>query len=104
MNYTDQFLDSLQAAKAARLNTVSAIHTLLLISKADEGTTPTVLAEQVKITIGGMTQLLDTLVSMKLVNREINPKDRRQFLCTITDTGLETLAKILPCHSSPSPL
>jgi DNA-binding MarR family transcriptional regulator len=51
------------------------------------------IAERMIERAPGITRLLDRLEAAKLVSRKRCPKDRRRVLCSITATGLATLAQ-----------
>ena len=44
----------------------------------------------------GVTRLVDRLLQKDLVTRERDPRDRRRIVCSITEDGMDTLARIEP--------
>ncbi|WP_420582103.1 MarR family winged helix-turn-helix transcriptional regulator [Reichenbachiella sp.] len=45
---------------------------------------------------GDLTRLLDKLVNMELVERDVNPKNRRMINLKISDKGIEFLSQLDP--------
>lgn len=95
MNFSDQFLAACQAAKKQRLNCLSHLIVLLHLSKRENGAFCTNLAAEAKISTAAITGILDTLERMNLVRRDRDPMDRRTIRVFITDTGRESLAKMM---------
>ena len=96
MNFSDQFLAACQAAKQAKLNCLSHLIVLLHLSKRENGAFCTNLAAEAKISTAAITGIIDTLERMNLVKRQHAPMDRRRIRVHITNTGRESLAKMLP--------
>ena len=58
----------------------------------------TELAEQMVLTSGGVTRLIDRLAKDELVERISCPSDRRVHWARLTDKGVETVAAALVTH------
>jgi DNA-binding MarR family transcriptional regulator len=56
------------------------------------------LAQAVAVRPGNLTSVVDGLVKRGLVDRELNPNDRRSFLVRVSRSGEEFLAEFLPDH------
>ena len=61
---------------------------ILLLLKQERPTTMGQLSQTLEIDNAAMTRLVDKLEKQGLVERQINPEDRRQMLISITGTGL----------------
>lgn len=96
MNFSKQFLEAMDEAKAARLNCVNHIIVLMHLSTKDNGDIPSRLADVAKVSSAAITGMLDTLETMNLVERERSEQDRRSYRVHITSKGLETIARMLP--------
>lgn len=59
---------------------------------------PSDLANQLDVTRGNMTGLIDGLEREGWIRRENDPEDRRGLLIYMTDEGTERLEKMLPVH------
>jgi len=57
------------------------------------------LAERVSLSTGAMTNRLDGLEEAGLIERTRDPHDRRSVLVTITDTGIEVLARAVDAQA-----
>jgi len=71
---------------------------ILLVLDQQRQTTMGSLSQALEIDNAAMTRLVDKLEKQGLVARKINPKDRRQMLISIMDTGLhqaEILNKVI---------
>ena len=66
----------------------------ILRGSRDEGLPTLEVAERMVEQTPGITRLLDRLEAKGLVRRQRCPKDRRQHLCWITESGLNLLAKL----------
>jgi DNA-binding MarR family transcriptional regulator len=75
---------------------ISAFQVLAIIDGADEPPTGQAIAEQLLVTSGSMTSLLDTLERRSLVERRRHPTDRRKILLHLTDEGQQTVDQYLP--------
>jgi MarR family transcriptional regulator, 2-MHQ and catechol-resistance regulon repressor len=72
---------------------------LLRISRADQQlVSMTVLAEQVSLTTGGVTRLLDRMIAAGLVTRVPCPSDRRISYAALTEAGAARLTEALAIH------
>jgi MarR family transcriptional regulator, 2-MHQ and catechol-resistance regulon repressor len=56
------------------------------------------LAAQTTLSTSGITRVVDRLERDQLVQRVICPQDRRGYHATLTGTGAEKLAELLPEH------
>lgn len=74
---------------------------LLRISRADGGQlTMSGLAQQVALTSGGITRLLDRLIQVGLVQRVPCPSDRRVYFAALTPEGASVLEEAKKVHAS----
>lgn len=79
----------------------SAFEVLLRISRADGGQiSMSVLAQQVALTSGGITRLLDRLIDLGLVERVPCPTDRRVSFAALTDAGSSVLVEAKRLHAA----
>jgi len=81
--------------EAVRLS-ISAFQVLAIIDGADAPPTGQAIAEQLLVTSGSMTSLLDTLERRSLVERRRHPTDRRKQLLHLTPEGQRTVDQYLP--------
>jgi DNA-binding MarR family transcriptional regulator len=58
----------------------------------------TELAEQMVLTSGGVTRLIDRLAKQQLVERILCPSDRRVHWARLTEQGVETVSAALVTH------
>lgn len=73
---------------------------LLRISRADDARiTMTSLAQQVALTAGGITKMIDRMISAGLVERVPCPTDRRVAYAALTPQGQAKLEQALPGHA-----
>ncbi len=75
---------------------ISAFQVLAIIDGADAPPTGQAIAEQLLVTSGSMTSLLDTLERRCLVERRRHPTDRRKILLQLTVEGQRTVDQYLP--------
>ena len=74
---------------------------LLRISRADGGRISMgALAQEVALTSGGITKLLDRMIAVGLVERVPCPTDRRVYFATLTGDGRAKLAEALTVHAA----
>ncbi len=74
---------------------------LLRISRADGGQlSMSSLAQQVALTTGGITRLLDRMIEAGLVQRVPCPTDRRVAFAALTASGQSALEGALHVHAS----
>lgn len=77
------------------------LEVLLRISRADGGQVSMgSLAQQVALTSGGITRLLDRMIDAGLVRRVPCPTDRRVLFAALTDQGGAKLAEALVVHAA----
>lgn len=73
---------------------------LLRISRADDGQiSMSTLAQQVALTSGGITRLLDRLIDGGLVRRVPCPTDRRVYFAALTSAGQSVLDEAVQVHA-----
>jgi DNA-binding MarR family transcriptional regulator len=75
---------------------ISAFQVLAIIDGADAPPSAQAIAEQLLVTSGSMTSLLDTLERRGLVERRRHPTDRRKILLHLTVDGQRTVDRYLP--------
>jgi MarR family transcriptional regulator, 2-MHQ and catechol-resistance regulon repressor len=74
---------------------------LLRISRADGGRiTMGALAQQVALTTGGITRMLDRMIAAGLVQRVPCPTDRRVHFAALTDQGHAKLDEAATVHAA----
>jgi MarR family 2-MHQ and catechol resistance regulon transcriptional repressor len=74
---------------------------LLRISRADGGqVSMSALAQQVALTGGGVTRLIDRMISAGLVQRVPCPTDRRVWFAALTAEGRTTLRRAAAVHAA----
>jgi MarR family 2-MHQ and catechol resistance regulon transcriptional repressor len=74
---------------------------LLRISRAEGGRISMgSLAQQVALTTGGVTRLLDRMIAAGLVQRVPSPTDRRVHLAALTEQGRATLDAAAQVHAA----
>ena len=79
----------------------SMFEVLLRISRADGGqVSMSALAEQVALTTGGITRLLDRMVDAGLVERVPCPTDRRVYFAALTAAGRAKLTEASRIHAA----
>ncbi|WP_331446642.1 MarR family transcriptional regulator [Streptomyces xanthochromogenes] len=61
---------------------------------------PSVLSEQLMLSRAGMTNRLDRLDRAGLIDRQLDPEDRRSFLVTLTDKGMATVDAAMSDHAA----
>lgn len=62
--------------------------------------TPSQITEQLFVTSGGLTPLLDRLEGDGLVRRRPHPVDRRGLIVTLTDAGRERVDQAMAAHAA----
>lgn len=73
---------------------------LLRISRAEGGqVSMSALAQQVALTSGGITRLLDRLIQLGLVQRVPCPTDRRVYFAALTSEGERVLQQAKRVHA-----
>jgi MarR family transcriptional regulator, 2-MHQ and catechol-resistance regulon repressor len=79
----------------------STFEVLLRISRAEGGQiSMSALAQQVALTSGGITRLLDRLIDVGLVQRVPCPTDRRVSFAALTDAGTSVLNGAKTLHAA----
>jgi len=74
---------------------------LLRISRADGGQVSMgALAQQVALTSGGITRLLDRMIAAGLVQRVPCPTDRRVYFAALSSQGRATLDEAAKVHAA----
>jgi MarR family 2-MHQ and catechol resistance regulon transcriptional repressor len=74
---------------------------LLRISRADRGQISMgTLAQQVALTTGGITRLLDRMIAVGLVERVPCPTDRRVYFAALTEQGRAKLEEAATVHAA----
>lgn len=92
---TALFLEALQEECLAPHGLSFTEYTVLRVLSGDDtatGVSPSRLAEAVLISSGGMTKVIDRLVRAGLVERAVDPNDRRGVLVSLTPAGRDMSA------------
>ncbi|MFF4212178.1 MarR family winged helix-turn-helix transcriptional regulator [Streptomyces sp. NPDC001796] len=71
-------------------------YTALTVLERHDGLSAAQLARDSFVTAQSMADLVRSLESRGLVRRERNPRNRRELLILLTDTGRELLARVAP--------
>lgn len=61
---------------------------------------PGVLAERLRVTPRSVTEVVDALIDRGLVNRDVDPTDRRAMVLSLTPAGEELGADVRACRSA----
>jgi DNA-binding MarR family transcriptional regulator len=91
MNYTPQFLESLQSAKENGFNVLTHVIALAFVAGKPHGATMTDVAAACGVSTAAITTAVDVIEKMGLVKRERTIEDRRSIRLRITNAGRETL-------------
>lgn len=101
-----QSLQRTEVLLAGRLNnrfrpyglTTATFNVLIVLFGAQRSLSPCEIGEQLAVTRGTVTGLLDSLERQHLVRRLPHPEDRRMLIIEITDEGRCLLGRLLPEH------
>ncbi len=104
-----EFVQSLlrtEGLLAGRLNTrfrpfglsTATFNVLVVLLEAGHSLSPCDIGEELSVTRGTVTGLLDSLERQHLVRRLPHPDDRRMLLIELTDEGRGLLDRLLPEH------
>ena len=101
-----QSLQRIEGLLAGRMNnrlrpyglSTATFNVLLVLSRAGGSLSPCDIGEQLSVTRGTVTGLLDSLERQRLVRRTPHPKDRRMLLIELTDEGRNILDRLMPEH------
>lgn len=78
--------------------TVSQFHILAVLHRAEHPLTMGELGRAVSVRPANLTGVVDALTRRSLIERQVNPTDRRSFLIRNTAAGEDFLARFLPGH------
>jgi len=76
----------------------ATFNVILALSRAGGSLSPCDIGEQLSVTRGTVTGLLDSLERQRLVRRTPHPKDRRMLLIELTNEGRNILDRLMPEH------
>lgn len=76
----------------------ATFNVLLVLSGSGGSLSPCDIGEQLSVTRGTVTGLIDSLERQRLVRRLPHPKDRRMLVVELTDEGRGMLERIMPEH------
>src|SRR5205807_684549 len=101
-----QSLQRIEGLLAGRMNNLfrpyglstATFNVILVLSRAGGSLSPCDIGEQLSVTRGTVTGLLDSLERQKLVHRTPHPKDRRMLTIELTEEGRCLLARLIPDH------
>jgi DNA-binding MarR family transcriptional regulator len=101
-----QSLQRTEVLLAGRLNhrfrpyglTTATFNVLIVLLGAERSLSPCEIGEQLLVTRGTVTGLLDSLERLRLVRRLPHPEDRRMLLIELTEEGRCLLSRLLPEH------
>jgi DNA-binding MarR family transcriptional regulator len=77
---------------------VSQFNILTVLHRADNPLTMGELGQAVSVRPANLTSVVDALTQRSLVERRVNPEDRRSYLIANTPAGEDFLARFLPSH------
>jgi DNA-binding MarR family transcriptional regulator len=77
---------------------VSQLNILTVLHRADTPLTMGELGHAVSVRPANLTTVVDALTQRSLIERRINPDDRRSYLIANTPAGEDFLARFLPSH------
>ena len=78
--------------------TVSQFHILAVLHRAEHPLTMGELGRAVSVRPANLTGVVDALTRRSLIERQVNPTDRRSFLIRNTAAGEDFLVRFLPGH------
>jgi len=78
--------------------TTATFNVLLALEAAGGSLSPCDIGEQLLVTRGTVTGLLDSLERQQLVRRTPHPKDRRMLTIELSEEGRCLLARLIPDH------
>lgn len=61
---------------------------------------PGVLAERLRVTPRSVTEVVDALIHRDLVDRQVDPRDRRAMVLTLTPAGHELAEQVRACRTA----
>jgi DNA-binding MarR family transcriptional regulator len=101
-----QSLQRIESLLAGRMNNLfrpyglstATFNVMLVLSRAGGSLSPCDIGEELSVTRGTVTGLLDSLERQRLVRRTPHPKDRRMLLIELTDEGRDILDRLMPEH------
>lgn len=101
-----QSLQRTDVLLAGRLNhrfrpyglTSATFNVLIILFGAGRSLSPCEIGEQLLVTRGTVTGLLDSLERQRFVRRLPHPEDRRMLLIELTEQGRCLLSRLLPEH------
>ncbi len=76
----------------------ATFNVLIVLLQAGGSLSPCEIGEQLAVTRGTVTGLIDSLERQRLVRRQPHPRDRRMLLIELTDEGRCTLDRLMPDH------
>jgi len=102
-----QSLQRIEGLLAGRMNnrfrpyglSTATFNVILVLSRAGGSLSPCDIGEQLSVTRGTVTGLLDSLERQRLVRRTPHPKDRRMLLIELTNEGRNILDRLMPSTS-----
>lgn len=95
MHYSDQFLESLIAAREQEMTSISILAALVYISRRENGAILSDVARKVRFSTAAATGMADMFEKMGLAERVRIDGDRRSFRLCITAKGRDALDMIL---------
>lgn len=78
--------------------TVSQLNILTVLHRSDRPLTMGELGQAVSVRPANLTGVVDALTRRSLIERQVNPDDRRSYLITNTPAGEDFLQRFLPGH------
>jgi DNA-binding MarR family transcriptional regulator len=101
-----QSLQRIEGLLAGRMNTrlrpfglsTATFNVLFVLSRAGGSLSPCDIGDELSVTRGTVTGLVDSLQREGLVRRTPHPKDRRMLVIELTDGGRDVLDRVMPEH------
>jgi DNA-binding MarR family transcriptional regulator len=101
-----QSLQRIEGLLAGKMNnrfrpfglSTATFNVLLVLHRAGGSLSPCDIGEELSVTRGTVTGLLDSLERQQLVRRTPHPKDRRMLTIELTDEGRGMLERLMPEH------
>jgi DNA-binding MarR family transcriptional regulator len=87
-----------QAELAPHGLSVSQLNILTVLHRADSPLTMGELGHAVSVRPANLTSVVDALTQRSLIERRVNPGDRRSYLIANTPAGDDFLVRFLPSH------
>lgn len=75
---------------------MATVNVLSVLLRAGHSLSPCEIGEELLVTRGTVTGLIDSLERRSLVRRQAHPEDRRMLLIELTDEGRSVMERLMP--------